>query len=162
MTPRPQTTPDRVMMLSIHPHHVEKILDGSKTVELRRTRPAVRPGQPVAIYATMPSAALVATCRISAVETGSPSEIWSSVAHAAAVTRPEFDAYYQDADTAIALHLDDVTPLLDKVTLPHLRAGGGFHPPQTWHFLDLPRLRQLVGHHPSSHILTGMLLGSTA
>jgi predicted transcriptional regulator len=64
MTPRSQAdTPDRVMMLSIHPRHVEKILDSSKTVELRRTRPAVSPGQPVAISGTVPSAALVATCR---------------------------------------------------------------------------------------------------
>ena len=50
------------------PAHVENILSGIKTVELRLPEPAVAPGQPVAIYATTPSAAVVATCRIERVE----------------------------------------------------------------------------------------------
>ena len=42
----------QIMLLSIRPRHVAKILDGTKTVELRRGRPIIVPGQPLAIYST--------------------------------------------------------------------------------------------------------------
>lgn len=149
---------DRVMMLSIHPRHVDKILEGTKSVELRRTRPLVSPGQPVAIYATLPSGALVATCRISEVHTGTPASIWRLVGDDAGVTRAEFDGYFEGADSAVALRLDAVTALVGQISLQQLRAQGrSFHPPQTWHFLDRQRLVQLLGKHPSSAALTGLL-----
>jgi predicted transcriptional regulator len=149
--------PERLMILSVHPYFVSKILDGSKTVELRRTRPAIQPGQPVAIYATMPDAAVVATCRIARVETGSTNEIWSSTAYAAGVTRGEFNTYFRGSRSAVALHLEDVALLVNKVELSQLRARGEFHPPQTWHFFDAARLRTILGWHPSSNALRGLL-----
>ncbi len=149
---------DRVMMLSIHPRHVQKILEGTKSVELRRTRPLVTPGQPVAIYATLPSGALVATCRIGEVHAGNPATLWRLVGGDTGVTRAEFDAYFEGADSAVALRLDTVTALVGEISLAQLRAQGrSFHPPQTWHFLDRQRLIQLVGKHPSSSALTGLL-----
>jgi predicted transcriptional regulator len=149
---------DRVMVLSIHPRHVEKILEGTKSVELRRTRPLVAPGQPVAIYATLPSGALVATCRISEVQVGNPASIWRSVGSATGLARAEFDDYFEGADTAVALHLEAVTALVGRITLEQLRAHGrGFHPPQTWHFFDRQRLVDLIGKHPSSSELTSLL-----
>ena len=158
MTDGVSDTADRVMVLSIHPRHVEKILEGSKSVELRRTRPLVGPGQPVAIYATLPSGALVATCRISEIQAGTPPEIWRLVGDATGLTRVEFDEYFEGADSAVALHLVAVTALVDEITLEDLRAQGRrFHPPQTWHFFDRQRLVQLTGKHPSSPALTGLL-----
>lgn len=149
---------DRVMMLSIHPRHVEKILEGTKSVELRRTRPMVAPGQPVAIYATLPSGALVATCRISQVQAGTPASIWRSVGGVTGMTRAAFDDYFEGADSAVALHLEAVTALVGEITLEELRAHErGFHPPQTWHFFDRQRLVQLLGKHPSSSALTSLL-----
>lgn len=62
----------RLMLLSIKPGHVDNILSGSKTVELRRIRPQVSAGQPIAIYATMPVGAVVATCRVRKVDVALP------------------------------------------------------------------------------------------
>jgi len=147
-------TPDgnssgRLMLLSIHPRHVENILTGVKTVELRRTRPAIGPGQPVAIYATTPSAALVATCRIERVEVGAPSAIWTATGAGAAVTKDEFDRYFEGSTVAVALHLSSIAALGRAVPLAKLRERGAFHPPQTWHYLDRFRLCRLFGEHPS-------------
>lgn len=148
---------ERLMMLSIHPQHVQRILDGVKTVELRRTRPAVEPGQPVAIYATSPRAAVVATCRIVQVEVGSPGALWAKVGAAAAIRRQEFDEYYEGVSSAVALHLGAVKPLASAVSLSEMRLSGRFQPPQTWHFLDHARLAQLFGRHPASAVLHGLL-----
>jgi len=158
MTGAVSDSANRVMVLSIHPRHVEKILQGTKSVELRRTRPLVSPGQPVAIYATLPSGALVATCRISEVQAGSPASIWGAVGAVTGLTRAEFDSYFEGADTAVALHLEAVAALAGEITLDDLRAHEhGFHPPQTWHFFDRQRLVQLIGKHPSSSALTSLL-----
>lgn len=158
MTGEVSGSADRVMVLSIHPRHVQKILEGTKSVELRRTRPIVAPGQPVAIYATLPSGALVATCRISEVQSDTPASIWRSVGRNTGLTRAEFDDYFAGADCAVALHLQAVRALAGEITLEQLRAHGrGFHPPQTWHFFDRQRLVQLIGKHPSSSALTGLL-----
>jgi len=149
--------PDRLMLLSIHPSFVAKILDGSKTVELRRTRPAVDDGQPVVIYATAPSAAVVASCSVAEIRTGTPAEIWPMVSALVGVSRAEYDQYFAGSQTAVAIYLNDVQALADQVTLTHLRSTGHFHPPQTWHFLDRARLLQLVGRHPAGASLSDLL-----
>jgi predicted transcriptional regulator len=151
-----------MMLLSIHPRHVKAILAGTKTIELRRTRPVIDVGQPVAIYATMPLGALVATCRIASIEADSPTRLWTQVKDHANISKVEYDDYFADTDTAVALYLDRVTPLVGEITLAHLRQQGQFHPPQTWHFLDHTRLRHLVGGHPSLASLTSLLVADVA
>ena len=133
------------MLISIRPRFVDRILDGSKTVELRRSRPLVLPGQPVLIYATSPTAAIVARCRIGSVETNSPEGMWSRHRDRVGVDRAEFDGYYADAKLAVALHLMDVERLLHPVTLRNLRRAGRFHPPQTWQFFSAEAAVMLLG-----------------
>jgi predicted transcriptional regulator len=145
------------MVLSIRPRHVEDILTGLKTVELRRTRPLIRPGQPVAIYATTPAAALVATCQIGHIEAGTPREVWESVAGRAAVTRERYNDYFEGVCVAHALHLSNVQALDDQVSLAQLRSSGTFRPPQTWHYLDRQRIESILGRHPSTTVLTSLL-----
>ncbi|RYV51852.1 ASCH domain-containing protein [Pengzhenrongella frigida] len=145
------------MLLSIHPRYVAKILDGSKTVELRRGRPAIVPGQPVAIYSTMPAASVVAFCRVSCIEISSPSELWNDVKKTAGVGRKEFEDYFRGSRTATALHLETIRPLAIPVSLADLRTSGPFHPPQTWHYLDWERVSNLFGDHPANGALNEML-----
>ena len=47
--------PRETLLLSIRPTFVERIIDGTKTAELRRVRPTVRPGQDVLIYGSSPT-----------------------------------------------------------------------------------------------------------
>jgi predicted transcriptional regulator len=147
----------RLMLLSIHPRHVENILAGVKTVELRRTRPAVEPGQPVAIYATTPSAAVVATCRIERVEVAEPACLWTSSGGLAAISKAQFDSYFEGATSAVALHLSDVAVLQRAVALSEIRQQVVYHPPQTWHYFDRLRLNRTFGSHPSCRALLSLL-----
>ena len=147
-----------LMLLSIHPRHVQSILSGSKTVELRRTRPHVQPGQPVAIYATAPTGAIVAMCRVETVVTGSLVTIGSrETLTNAAVSRDEFDVYFGHAEKAVAIHLREVRPLTHPVTLEHLRSARDFHPPQTWQFFDLNRVAHLFGTHAAHAEVTSFI-----
>lgn len=148
---------DRLMLLSIRPRHVVHILSGLKTVELRRSRPGILPGQPVAIYSTTPQAAVVALCRVSLVESGAPAAIWRRIGQQSGVRRTEFNDYFGGSKIAVALHLTDVEALADPVSLADLRLSGPFQPPQTWHFLDKDRVNSLFGEHAAAARLSTAL-----
>lgn len=137
------------MLLSIHPTHVEKILAGSKTTELRRTRPGVLPGQPVAIYSTAPTGAVVATCRVERVERSSLPRLRRNALGSSCVSSQEFTRYFDGCDSGTAIHICDVQALAVPVALSHLRANSKYSPPQTWHFIDEPKLAAMLGNHPS-------------
>lgn len=147
----------KLMMISIRPRHVAKIVSGHKSVELRRTRPAIVPGQPVAIYSTIPDAAIVAVCRVSTIDVDTPADLWRRVGDYSGIARLEFDGYFAGRDTAVALHLTDVCALQVPVPLGQLRNSGAFHPPQTWHFIGPDRIAQLVGDHPSRNTLDNLV-----
>ncbi len=153
----PSTTENRLMVLSIRPEHVTNILAGTKTVELRRTRPRIEPGQPVAIYATAPMSAVVATCEVDKVVSGRPTTVKRAALRDAAISAREFDSYFRGTSCATALHLARVTRLSPVVTLAELRSRRMYHPPQTWHYFTDVTLRELVGDHESYVVLTALL-----
>ena len=127
--------------------HIQRILQGEKTVELRKTRPAVEAGQPAALYATAPTSAVVATCVIDRVVVGIPGQLRSALLGPARVTAQEYDAYLSGSQQAVAIYLRDVSVLHEPITLDHIRQSRAWHPPQTWHFLHPDHLADLVGNH---------------
>jgi predicted transcriptional regulator len=136
--------PERAMLLSVHPRFATAILDGSKTVEVRRQRVAAPPGTPVLLYATAPTMALVGMARISAVHTASPREVWSAHRAQTGITRREYDTYMSGASQASGLTLEDPVSFDEPVTLSALRATGTFHPPQSYRYLKGDDLRQVA------------------
>ncbi|MFF7717661.1 hypothetical protein [Streptomyces sp. NPDC007988] len=150
-------TPERVLLLSLHPRFATAILNGDKTVELRRQRVAVPPGTPVVIYATSPVMALTGAARLVSVDTAEPGQIWRRHRTACGITRAEYTAYMDGASHASALLLCSPRPLSSPVPLDHLRATGAFHPPQSYRYLTPQLLKQLVAGHDTSDELLGWL-----
>jgi predicted transcriptional regulator len=119
-----------MLLLSIHPRHVESILAGSKRVELRRRKPRIDSGEAL-IYATSPRMALVASIRIVRVVRAPLALLWKSVRNDAAIARNEFDAYFSGLDFGVAMWIADVIEFDQPASLDKLRATwDGFHPPQ--------------------------------
>lgn len=147
---------DRALLLSIRPRYAHAILNGTKTAEIRRQRPAVHPGTLVIIYATKPVGALVGTARISDIREGSPAEIWEQHQHSTGVTKSEYDSYLAGADTAHLLFLHRVQRLEPLLTLEQIRSATAFQPPQSYRYLSQHMLHSLVKGHPASHSLLTM------
>src|SRR5436309_12998286 len=103
--------PDKTLLLSIRPEFAKKIFDGTKTAELRRTRPRVKGGEWVYIYVASPVKALKGAFRVTKVIEDLPHKLWRKVKHAAGVTRKQFDEYYEGADKAYAILLEMVRHL---------------------------------------------------
>jgi len=141
---------ERSLLMSLHPRYATAILDGRKSVELRRQRVAVPPGTKVILYATSPVMALVGTATVTAVQVGTPSEIWKTHKEHGAISRRDYLAYMEGAEQASALLLDAARPFSDPVPLAHLRAGGSFHPPQSYRYVDPETLSSWVEGHPTA------------
>lgn len=139
---------ERAMLLSVHPRFAIAILDGSKTVEVRRQRVAAAPGTPVLLYATAPTMALVGMARIAAVQVASPREVWSAHRARTGITRREYDEYMSGATQASGVTLEDPVPFDEPVTLRALRAAGSFHPPQSYRYMKSDDLRQVAKAGP--------------
>lgn len=127
---------DRALLVSLKPVYAELILAGSKTVELRRVRPAVSPGCDVLLYASSPTREMVGRAKVAAVEVDSPEAIWAKHGADTGIDRMAFDTYFAGARSAVAITLRDPTRLRQRVPLPELRRRiAGFRPPQSFRYL---------------------------
>lgn len=141
--------PQRDVVLSIKPVYSEKILDGSKTVELRRRFPVSAPNGTLAyIYSTSPVKAMVGAAAIRDVLKLPVEQIWTEFESTALIARDQFDKYFEGIDHGFALVFEDVKTFSRPLPLSELREKFGFEPPQS--FLYAKRnLRKALQDEPA-------------
>jgi predicted transcriptional regulator len=111
----------RPFVLSIRPTYIERILEGRKTIELRRRFPTViGRAAVVLLYSTSPVQAIVGSARLQEVSQRSLRHLWREFGTAAAVTRSEFDAYFSGTEQGCALRLTDVRAFVSPIHLTDL------------------------------------------
>src|SRR6185436_15610253 len=96
------------LVLSIAPEYANKIVLGTKSVELRRRFSKRWIGCRTVVYATSPEKRLVGEARIANVVNGDPDQIWYTFAQELGCSRLEFDSYVGSSVEVFALILDDV------------------------------------------------------
>lgn len=141
--------PQRDVVLSIKPAFSERILDGRKTVELRRRFPVSAPNGTLAyIYSTSPVKAMVGTAAIRDVLKLPVEQIWTEFEATASIERDQFNAYFDGLEQGFALVLDDAKAFSRPLPLSELREKFGFEPPQS--FLYAKRdLRKALRDEPA-------------
>lgn len=132
----------RIVLMSIRTRHAQAIMQGTKTVELRRRAPN-SPVDEAVIYESGARREVIGTARVHAVHTSDPAEIWRSFGERSAISRAEFDAYFVGAINASALELGDVRAAQRPMALHELRVLG-LKPPQSWRYLDSDQHRRIV------------------
>lgn len=127
----------RTLLVSIRPRFAELLLDGTKTVELRRTRPQTPPGTPVLLYASSPVMQLVGEATVERVDHGNPEDVWRQHGSSTGLVRTEYDHYFTGSPIAVAIVLKDVRALRQPRTLAECRRRiTSFRPPQSFRYLD--------------------------
>jgi predicted transcriptional regulator len=117
-------------IISIHPGYANAILNGTKTIELRRRVPELTNGTRLWIYATRPTAAVVGVATISDVNRAHPRTIWQKHRNGAGVDHASFMEYFDGAQQAVAILLDAVKRVR-PISIRELRdIRDRFHPPQ--------------------------------
>lgn len=143
----PEDRTSRALLISVKPRYAEAILDGSKTVELRRTRPNLPDGSVVILYSSTPTRAVVGWAQLTRVREGTPVEIWDEYGAAAAIDEPDYDAYFYGTDQAFALELDGVVAV-QPIPLSVIRSIG-IQPPQSWRYVPADLTTRLQGAAPA-------------
>ena len=134
-----------MLLISVHPKYATSILEGTKTVELRRLRPRMEGLGVVLIYASSPTNALLGAACVTKIQVATPNCLWRSVGKAANVTRVEYDQYFVGAKQAVAIHLSDPAAFSRSVDLSELKGvWPGFHPPQSYRYFSAREVSRLA------------------
>jgi predicted transcriptional regulator len=127
----------RVALLSVRPRFAAGLLDGSKTVEVRRRQAHIADGAICLVYASSPVSALVGAIRIHTTDTDRPDSLWSRWGDRTALKRAEYDAYLVGSERPCAIIVSAAVSFPQPVSLPELRRRRrAFVTPQSYRFLD--------------------------
>jgi predicted transcriptional regulator len=126
----------RDVLVSIRPFYASKILDGHKTVELRRKFPEVSAiGATALIYSSSPVSAIVGCARIKHVLKLPVSRIWREHGAAACISKDEFYAYFAGLRYGFAIFFENVQSLKKQLKATDLAAQFGIVPPQSYRYV---------------------------
>jgi predicted transcriptional regulator/transcriptional regulator with XRE-family HTH domain len=134
----------RDVVLSIRPQYSAKIMEGKKTVELRRRFPVSAPRGTIAyIYSTSPERAMIGRAEIADVIKLPVEQIWRQFGKSAFIKRPDFDAYFAGVEEGFALQFENARPFPRALALSELRDRFDFEPPQSFLYAT-PILRKAL------------------
>ena len=136
--------PPKSLLLSIRPNHANKILDGSKTVELRRLFPRTFENGSVLIYVSSPVKAIVGMFTINEIVEDTIEALWTSANGRSGISESEFYKYYAGAERGFAIFIKDVTAFSTAITLEKIRTSNlPFEPPQNYRYLTPNHIQHL-------------------
>jgi predicted transcriptional regulator len=139
---------NRTTLLSVRPRFAEAILNGTKTVEIRRRRADLAEGSLCLLYASSPARALVGAIRVRQVDTDSRDALWNKWGDASGLTRHDFDAYLSGSTLPCAIVVDAAVRLPRAIALPELRSRQtNFVTPQSYRFLRAEEFASLTCGH---------------
>lgn len=122
------------VLLSVRPHFAERILDGTKKYEYRKTIFSRTDIQKVIIYASSPIKKIVGEFQIAEIIRDKPESIWLRTHGSAGVPRDFFFQYFTGKDNAYAINIKHfkkyVAPINPWDILPD------FTPPQSFKYID--------------------------
>lgn len=122
-----------VALLSIHPTYARRLLDKTKSVELRKTK-LCKDVRYVVIYSTSPVQKIVGYFSVAQITVDLPSKIWSKYSQTSGIKRTDFFSYYKGSKQSVAIEVDQVYKLCNPTPLSIL--GSRIKPPQSFQYLN--------------------------
>ncbi|MGH2639690.1 MAG: hypothetical protein ACRDF4_10510 [Rhabdochlamydiaceae bacterium] len=131
------------LLVSMKPRYAERVLSGSKMVEIRRKFSERWIGCKAVLYSCRPQKALVGEATVYAITRGTPEDIWTRFHAHLGCTSNEFSAYVGQAIEVSAIELNDVFHYKEPVSLSQISYLLGLEedlrPPQSHFDLRLDR-----------------------
>jgi predicted transcriptional regulator len=122
------------VLLSIKPEFVEKILNGTKKFEFRKSAFKREGIKKVVIYATMPVGKIVGEFEINGIIQDLPETLWSKTKEFSGISREFFDDYYIGKESAVAIGVGEITKYDIPLCLSTL--GKNIVAPQSYRYLS--------------------------
>ncbi len=133
---------DKVILLSIKPEYSKLIFRGEKTIELRKKFPRFS-GRYILVYETHPTKKITGLLKIKKYHVKSVKELMR-FSEKAKVTKTFINEYFKGHDKGIAIEIEKVFELEEKISLERLRNEINFSPPQNFRYIEKEEIAGLV------------------
>lgn len=134
----------KILFISVKPEFVDKIFNGTKTIELRKSSPKVKEDDIVLIYTTSPVMAVTGMCIVKQIIKSSPNSIWKEYEGKIGIDKKRFLQYYEGKEYAIGIELKEKKVFKKPITLEEIRKNlKSFNPPQTYRYIDVKLFNRL-------------------
>lgn len=120
------------VLMSIKPEYVEKILNGTKKYEYRKTKTKLDIDK-IIIYSTNPVKKVVAEVEVKNILIDTPENIWNKTKEYSGTTKKFYDAYFKNKKEAIAYELDEIKIYDNPKTLSELGINNA---PQSYMYIN--------------------------
>ena len=127
------------LLISMKPQHAERILGGSKLVEIRKKFSGRWVGCKAVLYSSSPQQALVGEATVRSITSGCPADIWARFSTRIGCSIRDFEDYVGSAKEVCAIELDEVFPYKQSISLSQISylLGEDLVPPQSYYHLGL-------------------------
>jgi predicted transcriptional regulator len=126
----------KFLFISVKPEFANKLINKTKTIELRKNKPNVNIGDFVIIYATVPIASIIGFGRIKRIIENSPDFIWDNFSEELGIDKIRYDDYFKLTNRAIGIEINSICKLPFAIKLIDLRKFmPKFSPPQSYRYL---------------------------
>lgn len=133
---------DWPILISVRPKFSNLIMQGKKTVELRKRVPNNIIGKKIYIYSTLPCGKIIGYFFAKNVDYLPLNILWRKVNIFAGISEEDFFSYYSDKKSGYAIYFDNFFRLKSDISLYTLRKTyPQFTPPQNYCFVNYDILR---------------------
>lgn len=123
------------LLLSVKAEFAEMIFAGTKTVELRRQRPRVAPGDYLILYVPAPFKRVAGIVTVGEVIEARVHTLWRHVRLRCGISYGEFRAYFSEAEVGFGVTLHHPARLAEPLPLEALRTIAPGFSPQGYKYL---------------------------
>jgi len=136
------------VLLSIKPKYVEKIKNGIKKYEFRKSLCSAKNREKldkIFIYSSAPVKKIVARFFVEEILEDHPKSLWNKCKDVSGIEQVDFFRYFQDKNTGLAIKISDIKffrkPIEPKKIIPN------FSPPQSFCYVDdIENLKRITNY----------------
>ncbi len=126
----------KAIILSVKPQYADMILNGSKSVELRRVKPKyIEKGSLVLIYASSPVKSMLGAFSVHFVVEKPLDKLWKMVKETSGVTYQEYRRYFEGIGIGVGIFINEYWKLSEPISLDSIKEKiQTFNPPQSFRY----------------------------
>ena len=128
---------EKDILLSIHSKYAMQIVEGQKTIELRRRFPLFeeKDRKKIFIYACSPISKIIGECALKEVKKIPLKQLWKVAGKLAMIDWVSFQKYFKGCDFGFALYLEDPLKYRESISLRDI-SGIKNQPPQSYRYIS--------------------------
>jgi len=123
------------VLMSIKPKYAEKILDGEKKYEFRRSIFRRNNINKIYIYSSSPVSKIIAAFEIEKILKDSPEIIWTLCQKSAGISKKDFFSYFKNSEAAYAIKIENLEVF--QTPIDPFCDFKNFKPPQSFYYFNL-------------------------